>query len=100
MDANRCYKLIRVHVPPANSLQIEYGVEPASCNGEADGSIKMKIQGGDPPYTLVRWDGVSELLEGDEAIFEGLAAGVYPITVIDQHECTAMIEAVVPGGEA
>lgn len=99
LDANRCYDLLRVNIPPANGLQIEYGVEPASCNGEADGRIKMKINGGVPPYTLVRWDGVSELLDGDEAQFEGLTAGVYPITVIDQNECTAMIEAVVPGGE-
>lgn len=99
VDANRCYDLLRVNIPPANSLDIEYGVEPASCNGEADGRIKMKINGGVPPYTLVRWDGVSELIDGDEAQFEGLAAGVYPITVIDQNECTSMIEPEVLGGE-
>lgn len=99
LDANRCYDLVRIYIPPANTLQIEYSVEPASCHGEADGKIKLKINGGVPPYTLVRWDGISQVLDGDEVLLEGLAAGTYPITIIDQNQCASRIEAVVPGGE-
>lgn len=99
VDENRCYTWVRVHIPAAGGLDLRTEVEPVSCQNQDDGRIFLKIEGGVPPYTLVLWDGVSQLLDGDEVSFEGLSAGTYPITVTDEQGCTRTIEPVVPGGE-
>lgn len=100
VDAQRCYQLLRVTIPPANNgLELGYEVQPAGCNGEADGLIRMKISGGTPPYSITRWDGITQILDGNEITFEGLAAGTYSIKVEDANGCTEGITAEVPGGE-
>jgi outer membrane protein OmpA-like peptidoglycan-associated protein len=58
------------------------GRAPA-CNGNSDGSVKLNVKGGSPPYSI-RWS----TGEADVKQIYNLSAGQYRVTVIDAENDT------------
>ncbi len=56
-----------------------------SCNGGSDGSITVNAAGGTPPYQYSLNGGAYQ----GGAVFSGLSAGTYTVTVRDANGCTA-----------
>lgn len=71
-------------------------VQPTSCFGGSDGALRMRIQGGTPPYRVLgfesNWDG--ELLE----VF-GVGEGNYLVSVQDSRNCLLPVQAALIGPE-
>ncbi|MCR9098398.1 MAG: gliding motility-associated C-terminal domain-containing protein [bacterium] len=84
-DATGCAisqdSIVLPDVPPIN-FQVET-VDPA-CPGEATGLIELSgLSGGTPPYTFALNGGAGQT----EAIFQGLASGLYEVTITDSNDC-------------
>jgi hypothetical protein len=75
-------------IEPAQ-LQISSIVENASCSG-SDGKAMAVVSGGTKPYTY-QWSPSGDIYQ----IEEGLAAGIYSVTVLDFNNCQAKIPVVV-----
>lgn len=95
LDTNGCYKLLRVLIPEEGTLGLEYEAVPVSCAGNADGAIKLKITGGQAPYTIV-FNGTSESQTDDQVVvFENLDQGVYTIEVSDANQCSGSVTVTI-----
>lgn len=62
-----------VRVLPEQELQMQAALQPASCADEADGSLSLTVEGGQPPYAVNWSDGNtsfdrSNLLPGDYSL--------------------------------
>lgn len=65
--------------PSASNLNIDFEIDgEATCAGDANTSIQLKVSGGDEPYTYI-WN--DKTLKGDKV--KGLSAGNYTVTVKD-----------------
>lgn len=60
-------------------------VQAALCAGENSGAAEAAVTGGTPPYTYLWSDGQIE------ALVEGLAAGIYTVTISDAGGCEAVL---------
>lgn len=80
-DANGCIEVgsVVIEEPPALSVSLIIGNEP--CAGNSDGMIQANIEGGISPYHF-RWNTGDSL-----AILEGIAGGIYQLTVSDASAC-------------
>ncbi|WP_375580741.1 T9SS type A sorting domain-containing protein [Marivirga tractuosa] len=56
-----------------------------SCYGESNGSLKVVVEGGKPPYSYSWSHG------GDSAIAENLQSGFYEVTISDESNCSVTI---------
>ncbi|MEL6923636.1 MAG: T9SS type A sorting domain-containing protein, partial [Bacteroidota bacterium] len=84
IDEAGCYTYVKIEIPAGGGLSIDGRVKDVSCFGGSDGEIKIDIQGGQAPYTIV-WtaeDGTTF----DEAV--NLPAGKYKVEVKDANGCT------------
>ena len=63
-----------------------------SCNGGADGMVRVVGDGGEGPYTY-QWPAAA----GGQMIntADGLSAGTYEVTINDSRNCEALLEVVV-----
>lgn len=86
MDANGCTVSLSDSVGgPASALVIDaLNLTPTNCNGDSSGVVTVAASGGTPGYTY-SVDGVN-FQTG--ASFNGLAAGTYLVTVMDDNGCT------------
>ncbi|MBK7872026.1 MAG: T9SS type A sorting domain-containing protein [Saprospiraceae bacterium] len=93
VDKNHCYDLIPVHIPETPGLWLDTRVKDVSCNGEKDGKITLKIQGGESPYTIYFNESTTEgeLIDNLTVVFDSLMAGVYTIKVVDANGCEAKV---------
>lgn len=86
VDAKGCERQLEIEIDdlPGPSVSLT-NTEDAHC-GQADGSARISIQGGQAPFDIV-WShgpvGVEEV--------SGLAAGNYSATVTDAHGCTSEV---------
>ncbi|MEL6844222.1 MAG: SprB repeat-containing protein, partial [Bacteroidota bacterium] len=84
IDEAGCYTYVKIEIPAGGGLSIDGRVKDVSCFGGSDGEIKIDIQCGQAPYTIV-WtaeDGTTF----DEAV--NLPAGKYKVEVKDANGCT------------
>ena len=78
-DANGCTENTIVNIIDINLMSItSITVNNVSCNGIADGSINILVEGGEPPYVF-NWDNGIEMTANPQ----GLIAGVYQVTISD-----------------
>lgn len=61
---------------------------PVSCNGRSDGSARIFLKGGTPPYRITWNDPLSQT----GALVNRLAGGTYRAVIVDQNGCTLMHE--------
>jgi PKD repeat protein len=84
LDENGCSDTLHVTLTEPGILQLSLvAVNDAICFQESNGSIEVAAASGTPPYQYSS-DGIS--FQGS-ALFEGLAAGTYTITVMDANGC-------------
>lgn len=89
-DANGCTEsaslIIADDPPPVIAVT---AVTDASCNGGADGTITVTVNGGVAPYNIAWSSGATG------TIATGLSAGTYTATVTDASGCTATVSGSV-----
>lgn len=62
---------------------------PVQCKGESNGAITVQAIGGNPPYQYtLNPNGIVVNFTAGLATFNGLAAGSYTVTVLDNNSCT------------
>jgi gliding motility-associated-like protein len=88
-DANNCTTTVSttINQPPVLALSLSSQTNILGCFGDATGSITVTATGGTPGYEYSR-DGSTFQTS---AIFNGLPAGSYTITVRDTRGCTATV---------
>lgn len=97
LDANGCYFLLPVRIPPADTIQLRAEVTDPACNSTGGGTIKLHIAGGIPPYQI-RFAGGARTTRDTMILFENVLPGTYTITVYDDRQCAATITVVVGQG--
>jgi gliding motility-associated-like protein len=82
-----CFVKDSVQIPeplPIDFLPSVYKIP--TCNGDKDGSIEVRVQGGTPPYAYAWSTGATT----KEII--NVPGGIYTVTVIDSRLCSAPIK--------
>lgn len=89
-DENQCFitEAITISAPEAISVNLDL-VENATCNGDQNGRIETTTTGGAEPYSYTWNNGVTT------ANLDGLGAGIYTLTVIDNNGCTTEISTTI-----
>jgi hypothetical protein len=72
---------IQLYQPPAIQFQVS-SIRPVSCQPGNDGQVNFIIQGGTEPFEVF-WNGQPQLQQA----VSGLAAGNFPVTIIDANAC-------------
>ena len=88
-DANQCTATESVVINDAAGPTLTEGTSPVNCNGGADGSADLTVNGGVSPYSYIWSNGTTT------EDLTGLAAGSYTVTVTDANQCTATISVLV-----
>ncbi|MBK9337281.1 MAG: T9SS type A sorting domain-containing protein [Lewinellaceae bacterium] len=89
-DANGCTAVQTVEVLAGNcGITTTFIPESVSCNGEANGSATVIINGGTGPFTYAWSSGGSGQTES------GLAAGTYQVTITDANNCDVEDEVTI-----
>jgi gliding motility-associated-like protein len=88
-DNNSCSVSTSITLNQATPISITPTVTSTTCFGGSTGAINLAITGGSAPYTYL-WNNGAVTQNRT-----GLAAGSYPVTVTDNHTCTATVTAVV-----
>ncbi|SNS30482.1 SprB repeat-containing protein [Belliella buryatensis] len=98
-DSQSCeIQLENLIVTEPNPLEfLTIDVENVSCFGNMDGSISLRIIGGERPYSV---DIESAEVNDDLIKLESLESGNYSITVLDANECQIATEVFVDSPEA
>ncbi len=86
-DEKGCFTSKTVQVVQPEELQLTHEMQATTCNGSADGAIKIAINGGIPSYQLL-WS-----TNALNSKIDGLTAGTYTITVTDANNCE-LVEAI------
>jgi len=89
-DANGCTVNASVIIAqPSAALALNMTVTSVNCNGGTDGSVDLSVTGGTAPYAYNWSNG------GNSQDLNGVAAGVYMVTVTDANGCESMGTATV-----
>lgn len=80
-DANGCAVADTFDIAPGIAPGIVFDSLAPSCAGTADGTLKITVLNGNPPYRYA-WSNGST---GDE--LKGLACGIYRVTITDVFDC-------------
>jgi gliding motility-associated-like protein len=82
-DANGCFKILSgiQLTEPSAALVINYSKTDISCYGANDGSLKLDVSGGLPPYNI-KWN-----FGSGQIGFDNLGPGDYTLTVSDKSGC-------------
>ena len=83
-DHNGCSSIEVVEITSPKELSAKFTTTPISCNGQADGKLKVVVNGGKSPY-LYSWS-TTPPTTIDTAI--GLSAGTYSVIVTDTNSCS------------
>ncbi len=90
-DANNCTATSSATITEPPVLNINTPVVTNAVCNDANGSITVSPTGGIPPYTYSLDGGTAQASN----IFNGLEAGTYTITVIDDNACTDNASVIV-----
>ena len=89
-DQNGCLDTVQLEIPNAQIQAALDQVQPASCFGIPDGSIRVVPVAGVGPFSYA-WSP----MVGTGAMVSGLAAGDYTLTVSDANNCTTSLTATI-----
>ncbi|HXB41086.1 MAG TPA: gliding motility-associated C-terminal domain-containing protein, partial [Bacteroidia bacterium] len=80
-DAASCTYTLGLVINQPGAININTTTTPVNCNGGHNGSATAAVSGGTSPYTVSWSNGQS----GN--VITNLSAGVYTVSVIDNHNC-------------
>lgn len=81
-DENGCSINSTVIISDSGSFSVSSDIHNMTCSNIADGSIQLSVTGGNPPYTYLWNDYISETNSAT-----GLSLGTYTITISDNAGC-------------
>lgn len=82
-DANGCTAVTGLIIDEPTTMVIAgWEVTNVQCFGDADGSLRVTVEGGNPPYTSIWSNGTQGF------VANGLPAGLYTVTITDLSGCT------------
>ncbi len=90
-DANGCTAELSQDVDMPTEITTSTATTDALCNGAADGTIDLTVNGGTAPYEYV-WDDANGQIIEDPA---GLTAGNYSVTITDDNGCTSVTSSII-----
>ncbi len=93
-DANGCTDDLTLIINAPAAIAATTSVQDVLCNGGQTGSISLTTTGGTIPYSFA-WDNGAITPE-----LQGLAVGIYTVTITDANGCTFLTEAEVNGTTA
>lgn len=93
-DANGCFTLVHVEIPPYEGLTVTAETIDPACNSEIGGSIILNISGGEAPYKI-RFNGETVSTSENIYSFENVAPGTYIIRIGDSNECEFKFEVTI-----
>ncbi len=88
-DGNGCTAEHTETVSTPTGLELDESSSDASCNGGANGTAGVTVNGGTPPFNYA-WSN----LETTPSIM-GLSAGTYTVTVTDADGCTVFSSSII-----
>ncbi|MDB4656168.1 HYR domain-containing protein, partial [Flavobacteriales bacterium] len=88
-DQNGCLFTYETTISEPNLLVPTCTAEDALCNGDANGSVSVSVDGGTVPYSYSWSNG------GSGASQTGLTAGTYVVTVTDENGCITTCNSLV-----
>lgn len=124
VDAQGCYKLLRIHLPKGNGLDLSFKITSAACAAQVDGCLT--VNGGMEPYKIWVWGWNSPLtvipqvtfdaqgnptvenadpvdnfpfdnaFDGTTICAKNIPAGYYLILVVDAKGCYALLPVLIP----
>ncbi len=81
-DNHGCETSGNVSIIQPDGIKVSVEMTEPTCYGASDGTIRLHVSGGQPPYRH-EWN------NGDRSLFHrGLSAGAHSITIIDANECS------------
>jgi large repetitive protein len=89
-DKQGCELTFAVSITQQSEIIIKATTNPITCYGANNGSIKIDVTGGVPPYQT-QWN---NLATGDSQ--DNLSSGDYVVTVIDALSCSRSIKVTIP----
>ena len=84
-DELGCLEQKDIELTQPTAIEIDFTKTDVTCYGEADGSIDISVNGGNPPYQI-SWSNL-----GNGFSQSNLSAGNYRATIVDQNLCEANI---------
>ena len=81
-DKNGCSRTKSVTIDDKDSITVSIDATPITCSNKCDGSIRLHISGGSPPYSITWADGNTDSNRTD------LCSGTYHFTVTDNNTCS------------
>lgn len=82
-----------------STLESEMAITHVSCYGGADGSVRVKINGGAPPYTFDWFRNGQPVANINDAQLNNIPVGTYRLEFSDSGGCTKVFEMVVTSPE-
>lgn len=84
-----CSNFRQADLEQPTAITVSYDVQDNNCFGDLSGAVSAAVEGGTPGYRY-HWS------TGDSVpALEQLPAGIYTLSVTDQHNCLAVSQAVV-----
>ncbi|MBI5218361.1 MAG: T9SS type A sorting domain-containing protein [Bacteroidia bacterium] len=88
-DTNNCTFSDSIHITQPPVLSLTQTLTDVTCLGGNDGAINLTVTGGTGIYIEYRWYNNADEIIGVAEDISGLTAGIYRITVKDNHNCMA-----------
>ncbi len=88
-DAAGCSDVLTTAITEPAALTLNTSSTPSSCGALPDGTANVIVSGGVFPYSYLWSNGETV------SSISGLSAGIYTVTVTDQHGCTIAADATV-----
>ncbi len=89
-DSDGCSNVEPFEVRQPEELRLSPVVTPASCPGDADGTISLNISGGTEPFSIT-WNDLSSSEDRT-----GLEGGTYHVEVVDNNMCIVEDDIDIP----
>ncbi|MEM1326336.1 MAG: PKD domain-containing protein, partial [Bacteroidota bacterium] len=93
-DDNDCTASTSVTITEPSAIQLTATKMDVSCNGDADGSIDLTVDGGTEPYTFA-WSNSANTVD-----ISNLVAGSYTVTVTDANGCIETLSRTITQPDA
>jgi gliding motility-associated-like protein len=81
-DANNCITSLQLTITEPSPTMATANATPAKCNGSANGSVSVTVNGGTGPYQYLWSNGAQTQL------VDSLTPGIYSVTITDFFGCT------------